>query len=173
MRELWRGCLAAFGILLSAAHGAEPAALRPLQFLLGEWEAIPSGKPGDAAGGFNFAPSLQDRVIVRTNHADYPASAGKPASRHDDLMVIYADGESVKADYYDSEGHVIRYAVQTRGGAEAVFTSEVSPATPRYRLTYTSAADGTLQGKFEIARPGSEAFTPYLSWSARRVRSNR
>src|SRR5262245_23668237 len=92
----------------TAAAGA-PQALEALAFLLGEWEASGGGSPGQASGGFSFAPALQDRVIVRTNHADYPAAAGKPSFRHDDLMVLYAtEGGEIRADYYDSEGHVVR-----------------------------------------------------------------
>src|SRR5215831_19673357 len=95
-------------LFTSFAQGAPPAALQPLQFLLGDWQAIGSGKPEEGTGDFTFKASLQNHVIVRTNHADYPASGGRPASRHEDLVIIYMEGETVKADYHDSEGHVIR-----------------------------------------------------------------
>src|SRR5436309_15995463 len=76
----------------------DPEVLAPFQFLLGEWTAM--GDQGNATGGFTFTPSVQRHVIVRTNYSDTPASNGKPASRHDDLMVIYFDGDLVQADYY-------------------------------------------------------------------------
>jgi hypothetical protein len=137
-----------------------------LQFLLGDWEGI--GDQASATGGFTFSARVQDQVIVRTNYSDTPATGDKPASRHDDLMVIHVDDGHVKADYFDSEGHVIRYAVESRAG-EAVFLSEITPNEPRYRLTYRQASATTLVGTFEVAPPGKpDAFTPYLSWNARR-----
>jgi hypothetical protein len=118
-----------------------------------------------------FTRSLQDRVIVRTNIAEYPASAGKPAYRHDDLMVIWsAAEEGVRADFYDNEGHVIHYAVRSPAPGQAVFESDASSGRPRFRLTYKLKATGMLEGEFEIAPPGSpEAYKPYLKWESRKA----
>jgi hypothetical protein len=172
-----RGALALLVALVAltsptlVGHAAEPPALAPLRFLIGEWEGVGSGKPGEGAGGCTFAAALQGRVVVRTSFAEYPASGDRPAARHDDLMVVYVAADAqVKADYYDNEGHVIRYVVQPLEGGGVVFLSEVAPAAPRFRLTYTPAPDGTVNGRFEIAPPGTpEAFAPYLAWGARRV----
>jgi hypothetical protein len=154
----------------STATAAAPKALEPLRFLLGEWQADGGGTPGEASGGFTFAPSLQDQVVLRTNHAEYPAKDGKPASRHDDLLVLYAsDSGELHADYYDSEGHVIRYVGSTPSGGEIVLVSEASNGAPRFRLSYKVSADGSLAGRFEIAPPGKpDSFGPYLAWTARR-----
>ena len=109
--------------------------------------------------------------MTRTNFASYEARDGKPASRHDDLMVIYSERGALKGDYFDSEQHVIRYHVEPRGDRHIVFVSDATPSEPRYRLTYTAGADGTLAGQFEIAAPGApDAFKPYLSWTARKVK---
>jgi hypothetical protein len=162
--------LAGLVVLLSngASHAQNTSRLEPLRFLLGEWQGI--GDQAGATGGFTFSSSVQDRVIVRTNYSDTPATATSQASRHDDLMVIYVEGDAVKADYFDNEGHVIRYLVQLRPNA-VVFLSEIHPAEPRYRLTYTRADDGTITGGFEIAPPGKpDAFAAYLSWRARKTR---
>ena len=104
----------AFCLSTGTARGRSPAPLAAFQFLLGQWEGI--GDQAGATGGFTFAPSVQDRVIVRTNYSDTRATGGKPASRHDDLMVIYIDAGVVKADYFDSEDHVIRYVAEARSG---------------------------------------------------------
>jgi hypothetical protein len=84
-------------------------------------------------------------------------------------MVIYVDAGGVKADYFDSEGHVIRYVVEARSG-EVVFLSEIKSSEPRYRLSYTRGSATTLKGTFEVAPPGKpDGFAPYLSWTSRKV----
>ena len=151
--------------LAGTVRGETPAPLEPLQFLIGEWEG--TGDQAGATGGFTFAASLQDRVLVRTNYSNTPATAGTPASRHDDLMVIYVDTGLIKADYFDSEGHIIRYVVDARPG-QVVFVSEIRAGEPRYRLTYRQGSSRTLIGAFDVAPPGQpEAFRLYLSWTAR------
>jgi len=157
----------AIAIAFAALPRAEPPApLAPFQVLIGEWQALDD--PSGATGGFTFSWSVQDRVIVRTNYANYPAANGKPASRHDDLMVIYLEGDIVRADYFDNEGHVIRYVAEARPD-QIILLSEVKPSEPRYRLSYRRESNGMLNGQFEVAPPGRpDAFSPYLSWAARR-----
>jgi len=145
------------------------AALKPFGFLLGDWDAVPG--PAGETGGFGFKSSVQGRVMVRTNYANYPASAGKPASRHDDVMVMAADGDIIRADYFDSEGHVIRYVARSPAARQVELVSEIKSGEPRYRLRYRMEADDTLHGEFEIAPPGKpDAFSRYLEWTARRSR---
>jgi hypothetical protein len=153
------------------ARAEEPAALKSLGFLRGEWDSVPTGKPGEGTGRTSFAGSLEGRVIVRKNIAEFPASAGRPASKHEDLMVIYVDADAkVKADFYDSEGHVIRYAVKSVADGQVEFLSEPSSTTPRYRLSYKLAEGGTMNGRFEIAPPGKpDDFKTYLEWSVRKT----
>jgi hypothetical protein len=156
-------------IVWTAAPRAEgPATLASFQFLLGEWEGI--GDQAGATGGFTFVAGVQDHVIMRTNYSNTPATATTPASRHDDLMVIYVDAGIVKADYFDNEGHVIRYVAEARPN-EVVLVSEIKPAEPRYRLSYVRRSATTINGTFEVAPPGKpDAFTPYLSWAARKIK---
>jgi hypothetical protein len=156
------------GVLLAAVvFGGPPAELGPLTFLLGEWRSAGAGR--EAQGTAVFARGLQDRVILRTSYAEYSASEGRPASRHDDLMVIYAGGpDETRADYFDSEGHVIRYRVSSPAAGEALFLSDALADQPRFRLRYRLAANGVLTGEFAIAPKGApDAFKPYLTWEAR------
>jgi hypothetical protein len=154
-----------------AAYAAAPAELEPLAFLIGEWPASGSGQPGAGSGTAVFTRSLQDRVILRTSYAEYPAAAGKPSSRHDDLLAIYAlPGSGVRADYYDSEGHVIRYIVHSPAPGQAVFLSEATGGERRYRLSYRLEPTGVLKGEFAVAPPGAaETFKPYLTWESRQA----
>lgn len=144
--------------------------LEPLRFLLGAWQAEGSGAPGAASGEFTFAATVQGRVLVRASEARYPAAGERPASRHEDLMVVYAtEAGELRADYHDSEGHVIRYAGSVPAPNAVTFVSEAATGAPRFRLGYQLRADGVLAGRFEIAPPGTpEAFAPYLAWTARR-----
>jgi len=173
MRIVFKIALAlALSVAALSAQTTVPLPLEPLTFLLGEWEAAGGGQPGAGTGGTTFARSLQDRVIVRTNYAIYPASATAPASRHDDSMMIYAsEAGGVRADYYDSEGHVIRYAVSVTAPGHVSLVSDVVSGAPRYRLTYTLGPGGVLQGRFDVAPPGQpDAFTSYLAWDSRKVK---
>ena len=153
-------------ILTTVAVAGPPGELEPFSFLIGEWSASGSGQPGVGTGTAVFARALQDRAIVRTSYAEYPAALGKPASRHDDLMVIYTHAGVVHADYYDSEGHIIRYSGSSGGPGQAIFVSEPVAGEPAFRLTY-KLEGGVLKGEFAIAPPGTvQAFTPYLMWES-------
>ena len=156
------------------AQKAPTNALDDLRFLIGEWEGVGGGGPGSGKGTFSFAADLQNKVVLRRNHSEDPANAGRPAVQHDDLIVIYLDGGSnqILANYFDSEGQQISYKVTPSSDHEAVtFLSEPSASQPRFRLSYRKLKDGTLSGKFEIAPPGQpEAFKTYLEWSAKAIK---
>jgi len=163
-----RGAFVAAALLLgSGAASAQPAQpLAPLQFLVGDWRAIETA--AGERGGFSFKFDVQDRVLVRTNEAIYDATASRPASRHDDLMIVYAEDGVLKADYFDNEGHVIRYTAHADTN-RVTFVSDPDPKGPRFRLTYSAGDGGVLVGAFEIATPDApDAFKPYLAWKARR-----
>jgi hypothetical protein len=154
----------------TTAPTASSPELEPLAFLLGEWLSPGTGQPGEPTGKTEFSRSLQDRVILRNNHADYPAAPGRPGSRHEDLMIIYAPpSDSIRADYFDSEGHAIRYIVQVPEPHYAIFLSEPQAGQPRFRLSYRLEPTGVLKGAFDIAPAGEpEAFKPYLAWESRK-----
>lgn len=165
--------IAVFLVVLagSRALAAEPPELKPFEFLIGEWSSAGGGQPGAGTGIARFARSLQDRVILRTSYSEYPATDGKPASRHDDLMVIYAvPGVGARADFYDNEGHVIHYVVHSPEPGCTIFLSETAETGPRFRLSYKLEASGVLKGEFAIAPPTArETFAPYLTWESRMV----
>jgi hypothetical protein len=148
---------------------AQSAAYSPLGFLLGDWVA--AGPASAGSGHFEFTADVQGNVLVRRNHSESPAANGRPAATHDDLMVVYREGTpaATKAIYFDNEGHVIRYAVDSGAPGAVTFVSEAQSDGPRFRLSYTKLPDGRLGGKFEIAPPGKpEEFKPYLEWTAKR-----
>jgi hypothetical protein len=140
----------------------------PAQFLVGNWAGEGGGQPGQGSGAFSFSPDLQGTILVRRSFAEYPPAGGRPASRHDDLMIVYRDAatRALRATYFDSEEHVIHYTVEP-AGVGVVFVSEGPPSGTRFRMTYTSTGKDTLKFKFEIAAPGKE-FAPYVEAAAHR-----
>ena len=73
-------------MVASLAVLASGPSLDDLRPLVGEWVGEGTGKPGEGTGAFSFAPSLDGRILVRNNRADYPAAEKKPATTHMDLM---------------------------------------------------------------------------------------
>jgi len=142
----------------------------PWQFLLGEWVGEGGGEPGQGAGGSTFEMDLQDTILVRKNLAEYPATADRPAMRHDDLMIIYQQSGSVRAVYFDNEGHVIQYAANVSlDGTTWTFLSEPQAGAPRFRLTYTKETADSVRIEFDVAPPGKpEDFSSYIRSRTRR-----
>jgi len=145
---------------------AQTGAWHKLEFLIGNWTGVAGEKEtplGAGQGSFSFQPELDGKIVVRRNTAAYNSGA-----HHDDLMVIYLDAPDTapRAIYFDSEGHVIHYALAFPAANRAVFESEPGQPGPRFRLTYW-LEDGSLKGKFEIAAGGGE-FKPYLSWTSKK-----
>ena len=133
---------------------SQGAGLDSLRFLVGKWSGEGSGDAGQGSGYFTFEEGLQGKVLVRKNHAEYPATKDRPAFTHDDLMVVYADPQTgrARAFYTDSEGHVINYDVHATGdGKSVVFLSDPRDAGPHYRLTYSLMQPDRIALTFEMA----------------------
>lgn len=155
--------------LLAQAPAPKADPFEPVRFLAGDWVGESDGKPGSPTGAASFRFDLESRVLVRRSHADYPAANGRPATHHEDLMTVFAEGGQLKAFYADNEGHVIRYLAAPVSQGVA-FTSEAAPG-PRFRLTYLRGAADTVTVRFEIAPPSApEAFKLYLEGVTRRVK---
>ncbi len=144
------------------------------QFLLGTFDAgESSGTPGSASSGsFTLAPDLNGNILVRKNHADYPAAKDHPAFSHDDLMLVWHEAGASKALYTDSEGHIIHYNVTLSGDSKQIVFLSENAAGPRFRLTYDDLGNGAVKILFEIAAPGSSgAFAKYIEATVHRKSS--
>jgi hypothetical protein len=157
---------------LVAQEGAAPANWDSWKFLIGEWLGEGGGSSaGQGTGGFKYYLDLNNRILVRTNYANYPATKDKPAFSHNDLMIASQErGGLTRATYWDNEGHVINYTA-TVSADTTVWTliSDTSSVAPRFRLTYTKTSTATVAIKFEFAPPGKpDAFSTYIEAAARR-----
>lgn len=163
--------------LLCAAAFGEDAGWKALEAWAGEWVAEGPDAQGasnskdaqgasnskDAQGASTFKLELDGRIFVRRNFAEYPAAEGRPASRHEDLMV-FSPGPPLSAVYWDNEGHTIHYNVTASSDRLELVSTD---AGPRYRLTYRRTAADRTTLTFEVAPPG-QPFKPYISASLRR-----
>jgi hypothetical protein len=139
----------------------------PLAFLIGEWVGEGGGGPGQGTGEFSFQPDLGGAILIRKNVSRYPATKDKPAYSHTDLLIV---DSTLRAIYFDDEGHTIHYAVEPLPDGKGVqFLSDAVATQPRYRLTYRKTGDDQVAIRFEIAPPGKpEAFSTYIEATARR-----
>lgn len=129
-----------------------------LKFLVGKWAVEVSAESGQqGSGSCSFEAGLQGKVLVRKNHAEYPATKDWTAIVHDDLTVIYPDRPTglLRAFYTDNDGNVINYTVSVSSdGKSAVFLGDAVPAAPRFRLTYALTERDRMTFTFELALPG-------------------
>jgi hypothetical protein len=89
-------------------------------------------------------------------------------------MVIYLDPQTrqTRADYWDSEEHVIHYLVEFADRRrKLVMLSDPAQPGPRYRLTYVKTGDNDLKLTFEVAPAAApEKFVTYIEATARRTK---
>ena len=165
-------CILAMILLGSCLHAQQTPATAPpdiWKFLIGDWVGEGGGDPGQGTGWFTFSYDLQQKIIVRKNHTEYPATKDRPATTHDDLMIVYPDANKKShAIYFDSEGHVINYELlPAADGNLLVFLSDATAPGPRFRLTYTKSGDKAVKILFEMATPDKpDTFVKYIEAGA-------
>jgi hypothetical protein len=167
-------CLAFLAALCAVVSAQDESDVwKPFQFMIGDWSGGGSGKPGEGVGQFSVAFELNRKILVRRNHAEYPAKPGQAKGpAHDDLMVIYpqAGQGGFRAEYFDSEGHVIHYAVSFPAG-KIVFESDNSSGGPRFKLIYEMKSADDLGLEFDVAPPNRD-YQPYLTGTVHRKSTN-
>lgn len=142
------------------------------KFLPGEWAGGNTGDPGQGQGKFSFNFELDQNILVRKSHTEYPATGERAPMIHEDLMIIYDEVAGGKrAIYFDNEGHVIHYEVEAAQDQKMItLLSDPAPSAPQFRFTYQLTGEDQMQAKFEIAPPGNENFSVYVEGTVRRVR---
>ncbi|OWK74405.1 hypothetical protein CBW16_03070 [Flavobacteriaceae bacterium JJC] len=160
----------AFFAFFTSCFGQQSTSWNQWNWLIGEWKGEGKGEPGKGGGTFSFKPDLDQKIIIRKSHSEYPATEKKPKIIHDDLMIVYSDftGNAAKAIYFDNEGHTIHYSI-TYPEKSIVLTSDKMPNVPMFRLTYTLLNNGAVNTKFEMSQDG-EKFMTYIEGKS--IRTN-
>jgi hypothetical protein len=150
-----------FVSLTTATFAQQDTTWGKWSWLTGDWVGEGSGTPGQGGGWFSLQPDLGGKILLRKNHAEYPATKDRPGVIHDDLLIVYPDsaGQPGKAIYFDNEGHVINYAI-TYPDRSIVLTSGKAQNMPAFRLSYVSLSSDTISVKFEMSQDGV-AFRTY------------
>ncbi len=122
---------------------------------------------------FTFEADLKDKVLIRKNHAEYPATKERAAVTHEDLMIVYVDAaaKQLRGFYTDSEGNTINYLITVSSdGKTFTFASDPKDIGPRYRLTYVLTKPDQIALTFEIAPPDKpDQFRKFLDGRVRRA----
>jgi hypothetical protein len=160
------GCIFIFSIT-SLSQPKQNINWDPFKFLIGKWVGEGNGEPGQGRGAFTLNYDLDKNILVRKNHDEFPATKDKPASIHDDLMIIYPGAErSFRAIYFDNENHIINYTVSSEHD-KLVFLSDKIQSTPQFKLTYIQHNEAKIDIIFEMAMPDNpDVFIKYLEGSA-------
>ncbi len=151
-----------------SAAGADP--FSSLAFLEGTWDAqVQSNAAIKLAGRYTFDRELNGHILAR--HATSDLGCKAPTSfdcSHSDLLYVFQQtpGSALKADYFDSEGHVIHYDVTTPTATSVIFLSPAGGG-PQFRLSYELTGK-VMTGKFGMHMPGQGEWRTYLEWSGSR-----
>ena len=141
-----------------------------LAFLEGTWDAnVQNSAAIQQAGRYTFDRELSGHVLAR--HATSDPGCKAPTSfdcSHSDLLYVFQEmpGSALKADYFDSEGHVIHYDVTTPTPTSVVFLSTPGPG-PQFKLSYELSGK-VMTGRFQMHMPGPGEWRTYLEWSGSR-----
>lgn len=151
---------------LTTCYGQQDTSWGAWSRLIGNWTGEGNGKPGTGGGFFSFSTDLDNNILVRKSHSEYPAAENKPKIIHDDLMIIYKDfaGKASKAIYFDNEGHTINYNI-TYTDSSIILTGEKVKNTPVFRLSYIWLHENSINVKFEFSKDG-ENFSTYIEGKA-------
>lgn len=150
---------------------APPPWLEPLRYLLGDWiDESRTGQPGTAtSSGETWTVGLDGRILERRGWCDFPATDRRGAFRHEDLLIVYPEGEArARAIFWDNEGHTIHYNdVRPDPAAPGLrLMSEPAADGPQQQLEYAFEGPDRLRAMFALRMPRGIEFVPYLRWTS-------
>jgi hypothetical protein len=149
---------AALFLLQPASAQTLPDSIAGVAFLIGDWTG-----GGASQGGMTDAGTSSIHLIVggnaieRRDHNDVTDKDGKLQQSFDQVMLIYPEDGTLRADYLDG-AHTIHYVKATvEPGVSVRFESRETPGMPVYTLTYRRNSPDTLSVTFMSQMPGSQS----------------
>jgi hypothetical protein len=137
--------------------------LAAVSFLIGDWsggKGVVADTGGTSTGVSRITVAANGAVLLRQDRTSLFDKAGRPSGGFDQIMMIYPEAGTLRADYSDGT-HVIHYTrADIAPGKSISFSSASQPGAPVFRLTYTLTAADTLSVTFGMTAPGAVAFTP-------------
>ena len=137
-----------------------------VSFLVGQWHSG-SGKVADSGGTATGSSTVtweaNGSTLLRRDHANLFDASGKASGSFDQIMLIYPEGGTLHADYFDGT-HLTYYAsAMVKPNRSVIFSTASRPGAPNFRLSYTLATPDTLAIAFSMAPPNSSQFHPIAS----------
>ena len=164
-------------VTLTSAQSAAPAdRWGAVRFLIGSWEGVSEGRPGNGTSRRQYQLVLRDQLLEVRNTATYPAQEKNPKGEvHEDLGFISVDRGRKRLVFrqFHVEGFIIQY-VQDETPAHGVlsFTSEAIdniPAGWRARESYVQHGPDEFEEIFELAAAG-KPFEVYSRTRLKRIK---
>jgi hypothetical protein len=156
----------ALACLATTSASAQPSLrgkLADIAFLAGDWDGgrgVVADTGGTSTGRSRFTAETGGGVLLRRDHTELFDKTGKPQGGFDQMMWIYPEAGTLRADYADGQ-HLIHYDhADIVPGRSVTFLSAANPGAPTFRLTYTLTAPGHLAVAFDMAPPGGADFHP-------------
>ena len=168
--------IGSFTLLLATPSLADTALkppLLPIAFLVGNWDSG-EGKVaetgGTSKGGSMISVESDGSALLRRDHTELFDKAGKPAGGFHQTMLIYSDGNALKADYVDGEGHAIHYvSAEVVTGKSVTFTGAPGQG-PLFKLMYGMKTPDTLAVTFGMTPPGASEFRPIATGTLKKMK---
>ncbi len=163
----YHATVAMLAICGATAIHSEPAQLEPelagVGFLVGNWASgrgVVADTGGRSTGSSSITVAAQGAVLLRRDRTNLFDANGRPSGGFEQIMMIYAEGGTLHADYADGT-HVIHYAsAAVIPGRSVVFSTEAQAGRPIFRLAYALVSSTRLSVTFGVIPPGATALRP-------------
>ena len=166
--------------LTSATQPAQPAKtadpLDGLAFMIGQWEGVGEGQPGNSTVRREYSRALNARFIRAVHRSEYPPQEKNPNGEiHEDEGFFSFDRARKRLVFrqFHVEGFVNTYVEDPESTpTKIVFTTEAIeniPAGWRARETYMVLGPDEFEEVFELAEPGK----PFELYSRTRLKRSK
>jgi hypothetical protein len=152
------------------AHAEPSTPMAGLSFLVGSWssdDGLVADTGGTSKGTSVITSEVGGAALLRRDHTDLFGKDGKQTGGFDQLMMIYADGQDIHADYTDGQ-HVIHYTSAVIIPGKSASFSSAPGAGPVFRLSYEVVSPDAMQIKFGMFPPGQTMFQPIATGTVHR-----